>query len=539
MGRKWMSRRLAAKLSLGIGLSAAMILQVIPPAKAASYSDIAGSYAAREIAVVDDLNIMNGTAPGVFSPAKSMTRAEAMTAFLRLLRLQPVTGGVQTFWDVKRSAWYFGYVQAGVALGVAAGGSDGAYHPEQSMTRQEAAVWLVRFLKQSGVETGSLSVYSDAGSIADWARASVDTVTRLGLMKGSGNSFRPLASVTRAEMAVMLARIAEKPKWYSQVEAQIPSNIHLGWQYDQTMEEYKQTVLNSPINVLSPRWYFMNKNGGLEDHTESSLVTWAAGNGRKIWAMVGNQFDADATHLMLSDSAKNKQFAAALAGVVSKYKLNGLNLDFENMIPADKQGFTAFTKDLGARLKAAGAVLSITVSPDLGTDWTEAFDYSALASNADYLVLMAYDEHWGSDPIPGSVASLPWVNNGLTRLLKVTTPNKIILGTPLYTRDWQVTSANKTKSSEDLTLKEQMAVIARYGIKSTWNTALGQYTASYTVGGQQHRIWLEEGRSLALKYQLARRQGLAGMAYWAAGGESGDVWRSLGNEARFGSYSFR
>lgn len=96
--------------------------------------------------------------------------------------------------------------------------------------------------------------------------------------------------------------------------------------------------------------------------------------------------------------ARNK-LVNQLAEIVRQYGLQGLNIDFENVAPKDRQSFTAFITALAQKLHAQGAVLSVDVSPDLDTDWTDAFDYAALGKQADYMVMMGYDEHYGNCPV--------------------------------------------------------------------------------------------------------------------------------------------
>ena len=117
------------------------------------------------------------------------------------------------------------------------------------------------------------------------------------------------------------------------------------------------------------------------------------------------------------------------------YKLDGLNLDFENFHYTYGHHYTQFVRELAPLCAEEGLVLSVAVSMVSEEPyWSKGYDRGALAEAADYIALMAYDEHWGSSPVAGSVASLPWVEQGIQRVLEEVPAHKLILGVPFYTR---------------------------------------------------------------------------------------------------------
>ncbi|RUT30697.1 glycoside hydrolase [Paenibacillus zeisoli] len=502
------------------------------------FTDLVGAYGTYEIASLYNKSIMKGTSPTLFSPDRPITRAESLTVLIRLLKLEPVQGAIAAFKDVPASKWYFGTVQAGVDVGITEGTSLSEFAPEQPLTRQEAAVWLVRALKQSGTSADTAPAFRDRGEMAVWAVPSITIAQELGLMKGDGGMFRPNAPITRQETAVLMNRVLETGDWASRINQLPASGIQLGWQYNQTTAQYEQSVQKSAVNTLSPRWLFLESNGTISQSIDRSLITWAGQHNKKVWVMVGNRFDADATHLMLTDKSKSAAAIKQIGDLVRNYSLDGINLDFENVYPYDKAGLTSFVQGLATRLHNEQAVLSFSVSPDLGTDWTEAFDYAALGKAADYMVLMGYDEHWAGGSAAGSVSSLPWQQNGLDRLIAAVPAGKVILGLPLYTRDWSLNKDGSAASSAELTLAEQNKRVTGYGLHPKWNGTLQQYTAEYTLGTVRHRIWLEDGRSLSRKYVMGTSRGIAGFAYWYVSSESADIWPALRNASRYAGYTF-
>lgn len=537
------SRKAAAVSALAVVLTGWLGGPWLMPTAAAAngalpFDDVRDNFAAQAIQHMAALHIVTGTSERLFEPDKPVTRAEFMTMLDRLLRIEPVESAIPSFSDVPKTAWFYQWVQSAIQLGLAKGMSDSAFAPNRPVTREEAAVLIARALKQP-LDAGAMpsaQIYLDEARIQSWALSAVYRLRQLELMDGDDDgSFRPVSPMTRQEAAVLLDRIWSYPGWAKEIQAAPEVPIQLGWQYGQSTAQYEKEVLASGINTLSPRSFFLDKSGTVSDYTDASLVAWAHSKGKQVWTMVGNRSDQAATHAMLSDAGRRSAFALQLAGLVRQYGLDGLNIDFENMAPGDRQSFTAFISELNKALGAVPSVLSVNVSPDFGTDWTEVFDYAALGKAADYIVLMGYDEHWDGGA-PGSVSSLSWLRQGLTTLLKQVSAARVVLALPLYNRDWN-TQAGVT-TSEEISLVQQNDLVTDMRARMRWDETIGQYYASYGTTASLHQLWLEDGRSLTLKLGLGQAFGVAGYGFWYMGGESLDVWTSLANARRFASYSF-
>ncbi|QHT61423.1 glycoside hydrolase [Paenibacillus lycopersici] len=542
-----MLRLLSIRQTIVVGLLAVMMASLpLPfPATAAAassvlpYDDIRSNYATESIVNMTKLNIITGMGDRRFEPDTAVTRAQFITMLDRLLGIAPVTSAIAAFSDVAPAAWYYEWVMPAIQLNIVQGMTAASFEPNRPVSRQEAAVMIARALKQSlsastAIPTG---LYMDQEQVGTWAAAAVMRLTEIGLMGGDQGRFRPQASMTRQEAAVMLNRIWTYPGWKAKLQAPPPSSIQLGWQYGQTTAQFEKQVAQSSVNTVSPRWFFLGQSGALEDQTDASLLLWARQQGKRVWAMVGNHSSQEATHAMLSDAGKRQAFILQLAERVRKNGIDGLNIDFENMMPEDRSAFTAFITALHQQLKTVPAVLSVNVSPDFGTDWTDVFDYHALSVNADYIVLMGYDEHWDGDPEPGSVSSLPWLRTGIDRLLGEAAAGKIILALPLYSREWTRGKDGSYTSEEISLLAQNRAILANKAV-TAWDDTLGQYVSAYIDSLLQRRIWLEDGRSLTRKTEFVHTYSLAGSAYWYIGGESTDVWASISNANKYDAYDF-
>jgi spore germination protein len=503
------------------------------------FNDISRSYAKDAIVRLSKLNLIDGTGNRRFEPTKPIKRAEFITMMDRLFGIEPVISAIPSFSDVSKKDWFYRWVQPSAQLGVATGTSSSKFEPSRNVTRQDAAVMLAAALKQQATAAATatgIPVYQDQSQISTSALPSVLQLQKLAVMQGDGTKFRPAAAITRQEAAVFMDRVLQHQGWADQIRSKPASRIQLGWQYASTTAQYEQQILQSNVNTLSPRWFYLDKSETVKSTVDPALVTWAHQHGKKVWAMLGNRSNDTLTHQILTDPKLQTSAIQSLINNVGKYGIDGLNVDFENVLPEDRDSLTGFVSDLGKQLRAIHVVLSVNVSPDLGTDWTEAFDYSALGVCADYIVLMGYDEHWGGNTIPGSVSSLPWLNQGLESLLAQVPSKKVIMAMPLYTRDWSQTASGIR--SEDWSLVKQNDTVFNLKLQPAWNPELGQYVTVFLQQKVTHQLWLEDGRSLTAKIRLGESHGLAGYAYWYMGSESPDIWVSLRNEMKFFSYHF-
>lgn len=153
-----------------------------------------------------------GEGEGRFAPERSITRGEFVTILGRKAGAS-ASNTATTFQDVSSGAYYAGYVVWAQSKGIVAGTSHERFEPNRTITREEMAVMLNKFLasqNKSYAATG-YGNFSDGGSIAVWAKDSVDRMTRQGLLSGMGNgSFAPKESFSRAQAAQVLYTIDTK-----------------------------------------------------------------------------------------------------------------------------------------------------------------------------------------------------------------------------------------------------------------------------------------------------------------------------------------
>ena len=151
---------------------------------------------------------VTGYADGTVRPLNSITRSEVAAMLCRLLtesQKQNVPQAGKTFSDVPADAWYRENVLILAGMGVITGRADGTFAPAQNITRAEFAVMLVRFAGITGEQGGEVTFSDISGH---WAESAIRAAAAQGWVKGmSDGTFRPDASITRAEAMAMLCRM--------------------------------------------------------------------------------------------------------------------------------------------------------------------------------------------------------------------------------------------------------------------------------------------------------------------------------------------
>ena len=282
------------------------------------------------------------------------------------------------------------------------------------------------------------------------------------------------------------------------------------------------------LDILSPTWFDVaDADGNLTNKAERAYVDEAHAKGYRVWALVTNSFDRDLTREVLADPRARQNVIRQLAVYSLIYDLDGINIDFENVYDEDKDRLTAFVGEMSDLLRQMGLISSIDVTvPAQSSYWSLCFDRKALAEKVDYMMVMTYDEHWAACPVSGSVASLPWVETNIEKMLKLVPKEKLLLGIPLYTREWIETNDGgriKTRS-KTLWMEDVDALIAEKKLTPTWLAEAGQDYLSYEEDGKTHRIWIENAKSIQKRLSLVHKYELAGAASWRKGFETDDIW---------------
>ena len=270
------------------------------------------------------------------------------------------------------------------------------------------------------------------------------------------------------------------------------------------------------INVVSPTWFSVEDNdGNISSIASHDYVEYVHSKGIKIWALIDNFKPYVNSTKLLSSRNSRQRLIDQLISYALEYDIDGINIDFENLEEKCGVHFVEFIRELSVSCRREGLVLSID-NPNM-EPFNAFYDRHAQAECADYVINMGYDEHFsGGDA--GSVASLPFEDEGLSNCLTQVPANQLISGIPFYTRIWTVDGANV--SSKAVGIEAAREWISDNDVKLSWDESLGQ-----NYGQKDNRyIWMEDEDSLKSKVDLARSYDLAGFAAWKLGMEAPDIW---------------
>jgi len=215
--------------------------------------------------------------------------------------------------------------------------------------------------------------------------------------------------------------------------------------------------------------------------------------------------------------------------------LIGFQLDFENIPPADKDLFTKFVSRAAVRFHQVGKLLGVAVVPrfsdgdkgrspsgDFATgEWGAPYDYRALGRVADFVVLMAYDQH-GPATLPGPVAGYEWVKEALGYALPRIPRDRLILGIPLFGREW--TNNRQVNGNRGLSYQEITQLLAKPKVARQWDDRWRSPWFRYEEGSSTRTVWYEDDKSLRAKLALVAGNRLRGFAAWRLGFEDPAFW---------------
>ena len=303
--------------------------------------------------------------------------------------------------------------------------------------------------------------------------------------------------------------------------------INLVWHQSTSTESNdamaEMTAEMTGVNVISPTWFSVtDETGTISSLASADYVKLAHDAGREVWGLIDNFNEAfDETTDLAYASVRSRIIEQLLAEAAS-CGMDGINVDFENLKEAGIPHYLQFLRELTSAAHAQNLVVS--VDTPVPQAYTMYYQRGEQARFVDYMIVMAYDEHFAGSEEAGSVSSLSFVQQAVEEMTRVMPADQVICGIPFYTRVWTEKFGQSAITSEVLGMDGAKNYAKENQMTETWDASLGQNVATVETSDARYTIWMEDEQSMEEKLKVIQSADLAGVAEWKLGFERADVW---------------
>jgi spore germination protein len=230
-------------------------------------------------------------------------------------------------------------------------------------------------------------------------------------------------------------------------------------------------------------------------------------------------------HALLTDPGTRATALASLGELAATNGYDGLNVDFEAGLAADRDALTSFASELAAILHGQGKRLSVAVSATtkvVTTGRAAFYAYAALGAVADTVFVMGWGKHW-STSVPGALADLPWATAVADFVATMPNRGRYVLGAGLYGMDWAA-GGGPSHPATALEWSDVQQLIAAVGANPVVDPVANAPHFSYAdAAGVAHEVWYTDAGNLDALIRLAHDRGL-GFGVWRLGREDPALW---------------
>ncbi len=296
------------------------------------------------------------------------------------------------------------------------------------------------------------------------------------------------------------------------------------------IQQVKET--QGAVSTVAPSYFDIKSDGSLDDKVDTEFIKAMKKQGVRVVPFLSNHWDRQLGRKAL---ANREYLAKQIAEAVSKYDLDGVNVDIENVTAADRDQYTDLVRLLRTYLPE-GKEVSVAVAANPNgwqTGWHGSYDYAALAKYSDYLMIMSYDESYQGSA-PGPVASLAFVEKSIQYALSQKVPSeKIVLGIPFFARYWV-----NGQGGSGIGVNVVPTLVERYRGKTGYDQVSQSPYAVFNIGWQDettrlngqnlkpgsYTVWYEDHRSIEKKIELVHKYNLKGTGSWSLNQAPSDIW---------------
>ncbi|MFD2923274.1 LysM peptidoglycan-binding domain-containing protein [Halobacillus naozhouensis] len=295
-------------------------------------------------------------------------------------------------------------------------------------------------------------------------------------------------------------------------------------------------ALGANLTYLSPFMYAIQEDGSITEMGDQPILEAAhAVNAAPLLVLTnfsGGSFSSDLAAAILRNPDLQETLITNLLELINAKGYAGINIDFEYVYPEDRENYNNFLRRVVERFRPEDLLVSTALAPKDSADQQgllyEAHDYQAHGEIVDFVVLMTYEWGWAGGR-PWAIAPINEVREVLDYAVTVIPRDKILMGMPLYGRDWEIPWEEGT-TARTISPKEAVQLAARYGVVIQYNELYQSPFFRYVdETGQQHEVWFEDARSVQVKYDTIKNYRLRGASFWVLGNPFPQNWAVLQN----------
>lgn len=310
------------------------------------------------------------------------------------------------------------------------------------------------------------------------------------------------------------------------------SYIYFG---DSSTYKYYVDRTKGSLNVISPSYFDLEDDGTLKltNAISTSFINDMHKSGIRVVPFLSNHWNRDKGKCALENRTL---LAQQISEAIERFNLDGVNVDIENVTESERDMYTDFVRIL-RNLLPKDKEVSVAVAPNpygFTKGWQGSYDYAALSRYSDYLMIMAYDEHYQGGE-SGPVSSSGFVEKSIRYALERVPKEKIVLGIPFYGRYWKV---GESYGGYGIGANQVDELLNKYNGQVSFDKGFMSPKAVITIkpgeegsnilgrklGAGTYTIWYENEESIKHKLRLVQKYNLKGTGSWSLGQESSNTW---------------
>ena len=278
------------------------------------------------------------------------------------------------------------------------------------------------------------------------------------------------------------------------------------------------------LTYLSPFAYLIQEDGSLVEIKDEPAIGEAISKGvvpmMSIVNFTQNIKGENVANKILNNPQTKEKVQTNILNTMRDKGYQGLNIDFEYVLPEDREAYNDFLEDTVNKFHDAGYFVSTSLAPKLSKDQKgllyEAHDYEAHGRLADFVVLMTYEWGWRGGKAR-AISPINEIEKVIDYATTVIPKEKILMGFQIYARDWKI-PFEKGQEAETISVEDAMDIAYKYMAEIKYDYVSQSPYFHYTdEQGNAHEVWFEDPSSAQAKFDLVKEFDLRGLSYWGLG----------------------